>query len=220
MIDDMPATIQDLSRRYDIPAAEIRQALREKYGPPQRGSATLELDDDRVAYVRGRFPEATTRSLEAVPTPELLGRYALILAELRARDVVRTANAPIGDYAEYLAQRVYGGTLASNSVKSYDLLTADNRHIQVKARAVGRSAKRTTKFSAFRSFHFDVASFLLFDASSYALLWAREMTSEQAKAAARHSDHVNADFLTRSIVERDGVDVTERFRIAIESDGA
>ncbi|MEU3627856.1 hypothetical protein [Amycolatopsis coloradensis] len=60
---------------------------------------------------------------------DLLAGYAAILRELRNRGVVRPRNAPLGDYAEHLAQRVYGGELAPNSVKSYDLLAADLRQI-------------------------------------------------------------------------------------------
>ncbi|MEA5360247.1 hypothetical protein VA596_11935 [Amycolatopsis sp., V23-08] len=63
--------------------------------------------------------------LGAASVPKLLGRYAAILAELRDRGVVRTRNAPPGDYAEYLAAKDYDGTLELNSVKSYDLLAAD-----------------------------------------------------------------------------------------------
>ena len=34
--------------------------------------------------------------------PELFALYGGILRELRERKIVRTANAPTGDYAEYL----------------------------------------------------------------------------------------------------------------------
>jgi hypothetical protein len=45
---------------------------------------------------------------------------------------VRTNDAPAGQYAEWLAQRVLGGLLASNSVKSYGPTDADRRRIQVR----------------------------------------------------------------------------------------
>ncbi|UJW36924.1 hypothetical protein L3Q67_44990 (plasmid) [Saccharothrix sp. AJ9571] len=76
---------------------------------------------------------------------------AASLQELRERGVVRT-RAPLGDYAEYLAMRVYGGELAANSGKSYDLLAADGRRVQVKARTVGAATRAGAVFSAFRSF--------------------------------------------------------------------
>jgi hypothetical protein len=57
---------------------------------------------------------------------ELLGQYAGILRTLRERGVVRSANAPAGDYAEWLFAKALGGTLVDNfSVKSYDLTLPD-----------------------------------------------------------------------------------------------
>ena len=117
--------------------------------------------------------EVARNTLSGVSIPDLLGRYAAILYELRARGVVRTRNAPLGDYAEYLAARVYSGVLAANSVKSYDLLSADGRRVQVKARTVGSDTHPGAVFSAFRSFDFDVAVLVTFDSSTYALQWAR-----------------------------------------------
>ena len=80
------------------------------------------------------------RTLRNVETSELLGEYARILQELRSRGVVRTANAPLGDYAEYLALSVYGGELAPNSAKSYDIRAADAAESPDSGRA-GRSRK-------------------------------------------------------------------------------
>ena len=52
----------------------------------------------------------------------LLFGYARILAELRDRGVVRSNNAPAGDYAEWLCASALDATLVDNfSVKSYDL---------------------------------------------------------------------------------------------------
>lgn len=139
----------------------------------------------------------------------MLGQYAAILAELRERGVVRTANAPLGDYAEHLAHRVYGGTIERNSKKSYDIEAADGKLVQVKARTLGSSTSPSAAFSAFRSFDFDVATFLVFDAATYALLWAREMAPADVEAAARWSKHVNGFLLRLPIAKRLGVDVTE-----------
>jgi len=68
---------------------------------------------------------------------DLLAGYARILAELRRRGVVRSNNAPAGDYAEWLAARGLGGALADNSsVKSYDITLPSGERVQVKARVV------------------------------------------------------------------------------------
>lgn len=210
----MTITLAEISRRYDIPVASIRTSLRSEYAALGRMPGSLELNDEQVAHILASFPDETTRPLDGITTAELLERYALILAELRVRGVVRTANAPLGDYAEHLALQVYGGTLAKNSGKSYDLQTDAGSRIQVKARAVGRAHKRATEFSAFRSFDFDLGCFLLFDARTYKLIWARELLPDLARSLARHSNHVNADHLTSAIVEREGTDVTEKFKRA------
>lgn len=155
-------------------------------------------------------------TLAGVSTAELLGRYAEILAELRSHGVVRTGNAPLGDYAEHVALRVYGGELAPNSAKSFDILSAHGRRIQVKARTLSPTTSPSAVFSAFRSFDFDVASFAVFDAVTYRLMWAREMSPEQVESRSRWSEHIRGRLLRISIVEREGVDVTDAYRAAIE----
>ena len=59
---------------------------------------------------------------EALTNAELLALSGGALAELRERDVVRTANAPAGDLAERLVADAMGGKLAHNSQKSWDVL--------------------------------------------------------------------------------------------------
>ncbi|MEZ5202894.1 MAG: hypothetical protein R2701_00470 [Acidimicrobiales bacterium] len=53
--------------------------------------------------------------VEAMSVAELLGGYARIIAELRRRGVVRTNNAPVGDYAELLVAAALEGSSASPS---------------------------------------------------------------------------------------------------------
>jgi hypothetical protein len=59
-----------------------------------------------------------------------------IVRELLSRGIVRSANAPAGDYAELLVQRACGGALAPKSQKSWDVLTPNGRRLQVKARVI------------------------------------------------------------------------------------
>lgn len=153
-----------------------------------------------------------SRPLADSSASELLRQYAAILAELRLRGVVRTANAPLGDYAEHLAHRVYGGSIEANSKKSYDIVSGDGSLVQVKARTWSSTTSPSAVFSVFRSFDFDVAVFLVFDSSTYDLLWASEMMPADVEAAARWSKHVNGYLLRIPLARRLGVDVTERFR--------
>ena len=78
--------------------------------------------------------------LEQRSTPELFALYRSILRQLSDRGVVRTENAPVGDYAEFLVKRALGGTLATNSEKSFDV-KVDELRIQVKARVVSDQRK-------------------------------------------------------------------------------
>ena len=85
---------------------------------------------------------------ETLTNAELLALSGGALAELRARGVVRTANAPAGDLAERLVADAMGGELAPNAQKSWDVLVratvadAPAQRIQVKARVVTDSRQR------------------------------------------------------------------------------
>src|SRR5437773_1504497 len=89
---------------------------------------------------------------------ELLSCSRAILAELRRRGVIRSGNAPAGDYAELLVQRATDGDLAPNSQRSWDVETPQGERLQVKARVV--TNPRITgerQLSVFRSWDFDAA---------------------------------------------------------------
>lgn len=146
------------------------------YGPLTRGAKGWTLNESQILSAIEHIPGRRPRAFADHATPQLLSQYAQILAELRIRGVVRTANAPLGDYAEHMALRVYGGSLAQNSAKSYDLTTDNGRRIQVKARTVSASTSASAVFSVFRSFEFDVATLLVLDSRTYALKWARDDT--------------------------------------------
>lgn len=73
-------------------------------------------------------------NLDAMSPPELLRLHAAISEELRQRGVVRSANNPVGDLAEYLFCRAFGWTQANNSARSADATCADGQLYQIKAR--------------------------------------------------------------------------------------
>ena len=143
-----------------------------------------------------------------------------VLRELLARRIIRTKNAPAGDYAEYLTQVVLGGGLAAPSVKSYDVITADHRRIQVKARlADATAAEKRVQFSAFRSWDFDEAISIVFNEDDYRVLWAISVPAESLRAASRNQTWVNADTVVRSrsqLASLPGAeDLTVAFRQAV-----
>ena len=92
----------------------------------------------------------------------LFSLYRAILGELKSRGVIRTENAPVGDYAEYLVATALGGQLAPNSEKAWDVLGNDGEKLQVKARVVADPAEPgQLQLSPFRSFGFDSAVIVL-----------------------------------------------------------
>jgi hypothetical protein len=96
----------------------------------------------------------------------LLAIYQELLDELIRRDVVRTRNAPAGDYAEWLVERATGGLRSTNrSESSWDVETRRGRKLQVKARVVTDVNDRGQRhLSAFRGvWGFDALVVVLFD---------------------------------------------------------
>jgi hypothetical protein len=82
----------------------------------------------------------------------LFSLYRAILSELKERGVIRTENAPVGDYAEYLVATALGGQLAPNVEKGWDALGRDGEKLQVKASVVSDPADPgQLQLSPFRS---------------------------------------------------------------------
>ena len=132
---------------------------------------------------------------EEASVPELLAGYAATLVELRRRGVLRTNNAPVGDYAEWLLAHTLGGALAdSTSAKSYDVTLPDRRRVQVKARLVTDPPQAgQLQTSPFRSWDFDAAALLLFRADSYAPILAVLAPVVVLRRHARVRRHVNGE---------------------------
>ncbi|MFZ7087651.1 hypothetical protein [Curtobacterium sp. RRHDQ10] len=76
--------------------------------------------------------------------------------------------------------------------------------------------KRTQVFSAFRSWEFDEAVFLLFDAATYDLIWARELSRDETIGIGRRVEHTNSSSVAVRDVLRVGVDVTELMQDAYD----
>lgn len=165
--------------------------------------------------------------IDAAPTPELLQAYARILGELRRRGIVRSANAPAGDYAEWLCWKALGGALEPNSKKSYDLLDGDARRVQVKARVVSDPPNPgQLQSSPFRSWDFSHAAFVLLDERTYLVRQASLLPAEvfaRGDNLARRIDHVNGwcVYMTPAVMNHpSGVDITDALNAAARADSA
>jgi hypothetical protein len=126
----------------------------------------------------------------------LFSLYRAILSELKSRGVVRTENAPAGDYAEYLVATALGGQMAPNSEKSWDVLGNDGEKLQVKARVVSDPVQPgQLQLSPFRSFGFDSAVIVLLSATDYAVSRASKVPRHLVESSAIHRQHVNGKVL-------------------------
>lgn len=146
----------------------------------------------------------------------LLQLEAGVVTELRGRGLVRTNNKPLGDIAEQIVLAARGGFLEPNSTKSHDVTDSKGRRIQVKAMG-RRSAGRSGQFSSFRSFDFDTAVFLVFEANTFDLALAREVTASDIEAVASYSAHTNGRAATLRQIENLGLDVFHEMKIAYEA---
>jgi hypothetical protein len=130
--------------------------------------------------------------LPALSEPALFSLYRAILAELKSRGVIRTENAPVGDYAEYLVATALGGQLAPNSKKTWDVLGDGGEKLQVKARVVSDPAEPgQLQLSPFRSFGFDSAVIVLLSATDYSVSRASKVPRHVVESSAVYRPHVN-----------------------------
>jgi len=147
---------------------------------------------------------------------ELLALSRAVLSELKRRGVIRTGNAPAGDYAELLVQRATGGELAPNSQASWDVLTPEGERLQVKARVVAHArTPGERQLSVFRSWDFDAAVIVLFD-DEFRVWRAARVPIEILQADSRFVAHVRGyRVIARNELLDRGEDWTARLRDAV-----
>ena len=150
--------------------------------------------------------------LAGKPVRDLLLAKIEIDAELARRGITRTAGPVIGELAERLALYVCGGELSSPGLAAVDLIAADGRAVQVKARALARGDQR---FFSFKSLSFDAAICVRFDRATYDIDWAREYTASEVELLA--SRQKNDWRLRTGIASASGLDVTPQYRSAMAS---
>lgn len=164
------------------------------------------------------MPPEHVPDLSTLSESGLFFLYRAILRELKDRGVIRTENAPVGDYAEYLVATALGGQLAPNSEKSWDVLTQDGEKLQVKARVVSEPAEPgQLQLSPFRSFSFDFAVIVLLSDTDYVVTRAAKVPRHVVESSAIYRQHVNGKVLfARPQIMRhpDASDLTATLRAA------
>lgn len=130
--------------------------------------------------------------LREMSVQELLVLHSQIGDELRNRNIVRTGNGPVGDYAEYLFAQAFGWTLQVNSASGHDA-EQDGVRYQIKSRRI--TAKSTSRqLGAIRRLPdktFDVLAAVLFD-SRFNVLKAILIPHDLVLQHAKHVAHTNS----------------------------
>lgn len=93
--------------------------------------------------------------------PALVELFGRVMAELRERGVLRSANNRIADIAERLVADYYRGTLAAPGARGHDVIAADGRKLQVKS--LRHTQPGRCSLSALRSHDFDAVVAVVFE---------------------------------------------------------
>lgn len=148
---------------------------------------------------------------------EVLRLQGLVVAELRDREVIRTRNV-VGELAETIVARAYGGELGPPSQAGWDVRVG-KRKLQVKCRVVEEGEKRAQQFTPFavdeeEADTADAFVFVIIDSASYEVVWALEVPRDDVVAMSRsvpksHKRRVNVRQIKSC---PGGIDVTESLR--------
>ena len=130
---------------------------------------------------------------ESLTTPQLLQYYAQILDVLRNRDVIRTANNPVGDYAEWIVSKKLGLTLVANSKAGYDAVDSSGMKFQIKGRRITKHnpSKQLGAIRNLQNRDFDFLIAVLFS-EQFEVMQVVKIPHEIIDKYARFSDHVHA----------------------------
>lgn len=138
-------------------------------------------------------PRGEPGELGGSSVAELLALHAQIIEVLRDRSVLRSANNPVGDYAETLFCQAFGWQMAAASVKGFDALDAHGTRFQIKGRRL-HEANGSRQLSALRNLDsrpFDVLAGVLFNAD-YSVHRAALIPHRLVLSNTRDSPHTNS----------------------------
>ena len=146
---------------------------------------------------------------------ELLGCFADVMDELKARDVVRSYNIPTGDYAEWLVCQRLGLTPVKKSTKGYDATDPKGRRYQIKSRRIhpANASKQLSFIRNLNESEFQYLIIVIFD-KYFHVTEAYKVPHEIIGSHARYSSHVKAHILHAQgdLLKASGVeDITASF---------
>src|SRR3990172_5027999 len=96
---------------------------------------------------------------------ELLRLYANVLRELQRRQIIRSKNNPVADYAEYLVGKALRLRTVTKSTKGYDLVGTDGTRYEVKARRLtpDNESRQLSFIRGLKERHFAYLAGVLFE---------------------------------------------------------
>lgn len=157
--------------------------------------------------------------LDQFSVSDLLALHADIGENLRSRGIVRSANNPTGDLAEYLFCKAFGWQQAHNSERGFDATGMDGIRYQIKGRRIHRRNK-SRQLSAIRNLQcrpFDILAGVLFN-DEFRVIRAALVPFEVVERRATYVAHTNSSklMLRDEIWEEVGTDdVTEKLVAAM-----
>jgi hypothetical protein len=134
-------------------------------------------------------------------TPQLLRDWGAIMRELRARDVIRTNNNPVGDIAEAIVAEYYGGERGAFAQAGWDVRTAAGERIQVKAMRQTPTSKRRN-LSPIRDSDYDFVLIVIVD-EDFVVREGLRLPREVVEELFPHRDYVNGRIITVTNALRD-----------------
>lgn len=193
------ARLHYLARQYGIDKEQTFAHLnpgqqRMNIGNMLRARVPRTLYETPIVAALGEEPEPSLRHeiVRSASVRELLLMHAEILDELSARKIVRTANSPLGDYAELLFATAFGWRLNNNSSAGFDAVDEQGVRYQIKSRRI--TAKNPSRQLSFirrlPDRTFDVLACVLFDAG-YRVFKALMLPHETVAARAKYVEHTN-----------------------------
>lgn len=158
-------------------------------------------------------------AVQSFSVPELLSGYGVILDELKRREIVRSANSPLSDYAELLFCTAFGWARENNSAAGHDATDIDGLRYQIKGRRLtqGNASRQMSAIRKLDDGPFDFLAGVLVD-ENFLVLRAAIIPIDVIRAKSSHVSHTNSwRFLLRDEVWNiDGVrDVTASIRKAV-----
>jgi len=131
--------------------------------------------------------------LSKLSVEQLLLLFSQTLEELRRRDIIRSSNNPVGDYAENIAARALALDRVGKSAAGYDAISKSGERYQIKSRRITphNPSRQLSFMRNIETKPFDYLVGVLFK-ESFEVSRACVMPFEVVKTIATFSKHVHA----------------------------